>query len=306
MNLREWALPVYTILMQLSTGALLAMWILRSVVMPVIGREETDRLVLRPTAAIFCTALVAVLGAHFHLSRPILSFLAVLNLRSSWLSREIFLTALFFLALAGLVALQWSARGHSKAQTLVGWVAVGLGTASILCMAQIYRLPTQTAWDSPQVVVSFYATTLLLGAMAAATFLVLDARFSEMRGLEDRGARFSVVQPALIWLARLALVMMVALVVLNVVQISRQQYGDELSRLSLQLLLGLYRPLFALRLGLLLVGVAWMVMALWIMQRRKVEMTELVIPTYMACLLILVGEIMGRFLFYATHIRLGI
>jgi DMSO reductase anchor subunit len=33
---------------------------------------------------------------------------------------------------------------------------------------------------------------------------------------------------------------------------------------------------------------------------------SLLLPVYLSCLLILVGEIIGRFLFYATHIRVGI
>jgi DMSO reductase anchor subunit len=40
--------------------------------------------------------------------------------------------------------------------------------------------------------------------------------------------------------------------------------------------------------------------------RLKSTPQQLVIPVYLSCLLVLIGEILGRFLFYATHIRLGV
>jgi DMSO reductase anchor subunit len=33
---------------------------------------------------------------------------------------------------------------------------------------------------------------------------------------------------------------------------------------------------------------------------------SLMSPVYLSCLLIMVGEIIGRFLFYATHVRVGL
>jgi len=39
MNVREWALPIYTILMQLAAGSLLFLWILRAVKLIPTPRE---------------------------------------------------------------------------------------------------------------------------------------------------------------------------------------------------------------------------------------------------------------------------
>jgi hypothetical protein len=43
----------------------------------------------------------------------------------------------------------------------------------------------------------------------------------------------------------------------------------------------------------------------WMLKKSK-ALTELVTPVYLACLLAMVAEILGRFLFYATHVRLGV
>jgi anaerobic dimethyl sulfoxide reductase subunit C len=306
MNLREWALPVYTILMQLATGALLALWVIRTVSAAQLGKEQIVQMSRRPTAVILCTALVAIIGSHFHLSRPLFSFLAILNIRSSWLSREIGFTVLFFLSVSALTLLQWLRPRYTRLQTILGWVAIGLGSASIFCMSAIYLLPTQPVWDSLATTVSFFATTLLLGAVSMAALLILDLRFGLVREplLED--SRPLVIRRALAWLTAMAAIAMIVLVVLNVTQIKALENGNELAQLSLQLLLGLYRPLFIARLALLLGGVMWLVVSVWTMRRRETKITELLTPVYMSCLLLMIGEILGRFLFYAMHIRVGI
>ena len=92
MNVREWALPVYTILMQLAVGAMLGLWIIRAVAIRQYGRSTIDHIIRIPVLAVFLTVVVAIVGSHFHLSQPLFSLLATLNLRSSWLSREILFT----------------------------------------------------------------------------------------------------------------------------------------------------------------------------------------------------------------------
>jgi hypothetical protein len=97
MNIREWTLPVYTILMQLATGSFLALWVLRSLGMQKYGLKAMDRIGRYPVSVIAFTILAAMIGSHLHLSRPYFSILAVLNFQSSWLSREIVFNMLYFL-----------------------------------------------------------------------------------------------------------------------------------------------------------------------------------------------------------------
>jgi DMSO reductase anchor subunit len=61
-----------------------------------------------------------------------------------------------------------------------------------------------------------------------------------------------------------------------------------------------------MRLALIIVAPLWMGYAVRQMRKTGAAPQTLMAPTYMACLLVLIGEIVGRFLFYATHIRLGI
>jgi len=306
MNLREWALPVYTVLTQMATGALFTLWLVRAVNAPRIGTLEVERIVMRPVAAIWLTILVAVLGAHLHLSMPLLSFLALANLGSSWLSREILFTVLLFLSISSLAVLEWFVPGYLCLRAPLGWFAIVSGAAGIFCMGAIYLLPTQPAWNTPLTVASFYATALLLGMMEIAVLLVMDLKFSELREPDGCGPRREVIRRTLPWLAVGATAMSFVAVFLNFAQICRLESGGGLARLSLDLLLGLYLPLFILRMGLPLAGGGLLLLAVATLRRTKRAVSDLMMPTYISCLFVLVGEILGRFLFYATHIRLGI
>lgn len=306
MNLREWALPVYTILIQLATGALLVLWLIRAANSRRYAAEEIDRLMGRPLLVIFSTLLVAIVGSHFHLSRPFLSFLAIANARTSWLSREVLFTILLALTVALLVAEHWLGPRRPRVQGALGWLALVWGSGVVLSMAYIYLLRTQAPWDSALTVASFYATTLLLGIMTVAVLLVMDLKFAGLVEAHDLQPRRQMVQGALPWLAAGAVLLTAAIVAINLHQIDFMRQGDELAQISLSLLRVLYRPLFEIRLGASVAGVAWLLVTLLAMRVRRQSAVDALAAIYVACLLVFVGEILGRFLFYATHVRVGI
>lgn len=310
MNVREWALPVYTILMQLGVGTLLMLWIIRSFSKLKHGQEEIDRLIETPLLILSCTISAAIIGAHFHLSRPFMSILAVLNFRTSWLSREIIFTILFSLSLFGLVVLQrdprgW-ARGQERLKTILGWISIGLGFSTVFCMSNIYLLEAQAAWNTPVTVISFGATTLLLGAVSLIVILLMDLRFSEVWRPEQLGPRPLIVRRALIGLAAVSLVMVIVVYMINYYQLVILLKGDETARTSLDLLTNLYKPLLIIRLAIPFVGIGWLMGAMIPILRERGDPSALIWPAYISCILVTVGEIMGRFLFYATHVRVGI
>jgi len=89
-------------------------------------------------------------------------------------------------------------------------------------------------------------------------------------------------------------------------QVSLLSRGDLIARTSLRLLMELYQPLLIMRLLFLLAAAVYFGIAIYRLSRSKLTSQSLIMPVYLSCLLILVGEIIGRFLFYATHIRVGI
>lgn len=306
MNVREWALPVYTILMQLAVGAFVILWLIRCLAASKFSAQEIDRIISNPLLVIAITSFVAMGGAHFHLSKPFHSFLAVLNFRSSWLSREIVFSVLFFLSTISVLYLTHFQTRHRTLIIGIGWLAILFGGILIYCMARIYLIPTQVAWNSDTVIFSFYTTTLMLGCMAIPTLMVLDLKFAEITKADDVDLRSQVILYSSSGLTTMTIALVILSLAIIFIQIRLLAQGDLIARTSLSLLIELYLPLFLLRLMLLIVASFALMYAVVKMYRMHFVPQSLMMPVYLSCLLILVGEIIGRFLFYATHIRMGL
>jgi anaerobic dimethyl sulfoxide reductase subunit C len=307
MNLREWALPVYTILMQLAIGALFSLWVIRTFGNSRYGKEKMDQITFIPVLIIFSTMILAVIGSHFHLSKPYLSFLAIRNFRYSWLSREIVFTIFVLLFTATLLLMLRFSKEYHRLKFGLGWGAILAGCATVYCMASIYLLPTQIAWNSSATIVSYYAVMLLLGTTSLMVILLMDLRFSEGEAPEELVIRLQILKQSTIWLTTVATIAALLVIALGVYQVELLR-NEQLSsaQASLQLLLDLYKPLLVMRIGLTLVGVIWLVVVISYFIRTQRSFMKLLGPVYIACILVLIGEILERFLFYATHVRTGI
>ncbi len=134
MNVREWALPVYTILMQLAVGSLGILLAIRLVFSRRYGDAEVERLMRNPVAVILLTVAAAMLGSFFHLSRPYMAFVAIFNFTSSWLSREILFTVAMFFCIASLWYLQANVENHMRLKTWLGWGGFCFGLGAVFCM----------------------------------------------------------------------------------------------------------------------------------------------------------------------------
>lgn len=306
MNVREWALPIYTILMQLSTGLMLVLWFQRTVRLRSLDESSQDRIFIKPVLIVLVSIITAIVGAHFHLSEPLLSFLAVLNLGNSWLSREILFTMLMLILVVLLVELILNHSGWKNAKTVLGWVVVCCGLTSIFSMSNIYLISAQTPWNNGATIGLFYGSTLLLGATSAVALLLMDAVFSQQREPDLVKVRVALLRRSLPRLAILALATAALILTLNLSQVGLLRSGDQPAQISLTLLFGLYRPLLVIRYLSLFAGVSMLVIAAFSLLKKGFDLPKLVSPVYLSLFLTMVAEILGRFLFYATHVRVGL
>jgi len=307
MNLREWALPVYTILIQLVTGMFLVLWIMRAVFHKEDNEKDLDEFVKIPVLIFFFTIVLGSIGAHFHLSHPLKSFLALSNLKTSWLSREIFFTSLMTLFTAVLLVRLWITGGSFRSKTILGWLAIVFGVITIWCMAFIYLLPTQVAWNSGATVFSYFGTMLLLGVTSLAVILLLDLGFTSTYNPESAFKKAFIFKKSA--LAFLITVFLAAIWVAsaNLYQVSILKNSPlESGQTSFLLLQQLYRPLVVFRIVLLVIGIAFFIVSSVRAMISRQEPNEIIVPMYLACLFVMIGEILERFLFYAVHVRIGI
>jgi anaerobic dimethyl sulfoxide reductase subunit C (anchor subunit) len=161
----EWPLIVFTLAIQLAAGLALATTLFdRAAVSP--GGA------VRPLGlAIFPLAAIGLLASMFHLGRPLSAWKSLLNLGQSRLSLEVLLTMLFVAAAFSYSYSWWMNRTEHR--FMIGIVTSLLAAAAVASSASIYVLPTQPAWNSGWVPVSFFGTALVLGGSAASALVHL-------------------------------------------------------------------------------------------------------------------------------------
>jgi len=169
----ERPLVVFTLLAQLAVGAFLTLGALDLWGGGLPGEPAGQALANGVLVAIGPVMAVALAASLLHLGTPSGAWRAIGNLRRSWLSREVLLAVLFALLGAGFAALRLPARGPGGLRTLLAVATALAGIALVYAMARVYRVRTVPAWDTPRTTVSFFATTLLLGALGVGAGLAL-------------------------------------------------------------------------------------------------------------------------------------
>lgn len=305
-NLREWALPLYTIMMQMAAGTMLTVWTVYTLTARQYGQDIADRLSKNMVMIIFITVVTSMVGSHYHLSRPFHSIYAITNLGSSWLSREILFTILFAISVGILWLSQFAGLGGLRLRLFSGWLTAGFGLITVYCMANVYMLPTQVAWNTPATPVTFFCTTILLGSLAVATLLLMHLYLADLTHQPELAAQTTLVERALGWCVRVAVLAAGVELAAIIWQITNLSAGGASAQASINLLLELYQVLFIIRMAFLIIGVSTFVLLVSRHRRNDRNLTTLMTPVYFTFLTVLVGEVLGRFLFYAVHVRSGI
>lgn len=305
MDTREWALLIFTILGQVAAGSLFVLMVVRAYAVSKVGVEQTDRLTDGPLYIVVPIMGLALLASLFHLGNPLNIAKAVPNLGTSWLSREVVL-AVTFVILAGVYTLlQWRKIGNNTLRTVIGWIAVLAGLAQVYGMGMVYMIRTQPSWNTLATPVSFFVTTLLLGvATIAAALIVNHTRIN--KGDQKHEQQQELLRKSLQGLAISSIVLLgIEFLVTPLYMAYLSAQGTEAVQ-SLNLMVGEFGLTFALRLIFVFVGAG--VLAAYIYRNASILGKEgtLSVLVYSALVLILAGEVMGRFIFYATHVRIGL
>jgi len=286
MNVRELALVAFTLLMQTSVGIVVVFAALplpqasqakAGGYWPLVGHLPTSLVVAAAAAAL------GLLASLLHLGQPLLAWLALANVRGSWLSREIALALLFVVALAGVVLTHGDGRFAPFLRAAATALAVAAGLALVFAMARLYMVAGQPAWDRLVTPVSFFASTMLLGLVV----LVAPADSPLAPGAERALASAAI--------AVLACQVLLVPALLSGVPAEPAAAIGAASVGHAAMWLAAARIVAAVAAAALLV--------LWLRSGPAVH-----VPTFArfaALALVVVSEIVGRALFYAAAVRLG-
>ncbi|OIQ60645.1 DMSO reductase anchor subunit (DmsC) [Moorella thermoacetica] len=153
---KEWALVLFTLLAQMSVGLM--------VVAQALNLKQRDGLkpVLLWVGILMAASMLISLG---HLGSPLGAPRAIFNLKTSWLSREIFFSAGFFVLWQVNYYLELRTQAGEGVKTISGWLAGFCGILALISMANIYVHTILPAWETAYTHIVFYSTALVLGAI---------------------------------------------------------------------------------------------------------------------------------------------
>jgi anaerobic dimethyl sulfoxide reductase subunit C (anchor subunit) len=174
-TMKEFSLVVFTILSQMAVGAFFVLQALRFWMASQAGLDRAEALTDAVAPACCLVMILALAASLFHLGAPARAWRAFSNLRSSWLSREILLGALF----TGLVGLLTGAQlfdlGTPALRNGAGYVAALVGFFFVYSMTSVYRLRTIPTWNRWTTPASFFASAFLLGGLGVGVFWATDS-----------------------------------------------------------------------------------------------------------------------------------
>jgi DMSO reductase anchor subunit len=165
MNFKNYSLVFFTLLIQMNTGMLfsylLVTWL--------NANPFDSRLQLNDPLTVwlpFILVSVAMIFSFMHLGRPSNAGFAILNVRSSNLSREIFFVVTFTcILLVGLILFYLNFL-NKTAFILIYGLAFLTGLTLIRVMVKLYRIPTVPPWNTFKTDLAFFNSILLLGSAA--------------------------------------------------------------------------------------------------------------------------------------------
>lgn len=310
--LHEFPLVVFTIIAQMSVGSFVVLGLIHLLGGRAGGRsaDVIDKVSDPALYAIGPILVVGLLASMMHLGTPIRAINALRHLDSSWLSREI-LFGLLFAAIGGAFAFsQWFKWLTPRLRQALAGLAALVGLALIWSMTMVYLLPTVPAWDSWATPVRFFATTLLLGSLAVGAAFVVTADVRRRRGTVADEASTTVIMTSLRGIAIGAIAMLgMEFVVLPLYLGRLATDGSVATATSADTLVNTYGGYAALQLVLVFLGVALLGLFLSRLATRfssAVQVQMLAIAPVAAFVLVFVGEIIGRMLFYASYARVGL
>jgi anaerobic dimethyl sulfoxide reductase subunit C len=295
---KEWPLIVFTLLTQAGVGLFSILVFIREVLRSHLP-ENLENLFTQSTLIVILFFLsIGTATAASHLGQRFKAYRAIRNLSSSYLSREMLLGGLFGSMVGFLALLVFLEIGSRNFQTIVSFIGIIIGWGFVYAISKVYHIRTVPAWNSPATPISFSLATLLLG-LVSGTFILLLASIqsgnNQNNFVEDFLQSASTV-------VTLLLIMQLVTFLFHIIRLSR---GGRASLASVNTIFVDKRALFISRIVL----TVFSLIPLLAIIGKGIDYSEttlLSLVTGATMILVWSAELIGRFLFYESHHRIGL
>jgi Fe-S-cluster-containing dehydrogenase component/DMSO reductase anchor subunit len=161
------------VLTQMSVGAIVVDQVLTWIAPPAIALGGTKAV---HSAAALILGMIGLGASVLHLGRPKYALRAIIGLRTSWLSREIFAFGVFAVLAMLHAGMLWLASGPTEGMArAVGMAAAVSGVAAVFCSVMIYASTRRPFWSAGRTALKFFLTSALLGMPVALLVGLADA-----------------------------------------------------------------------------------------------------------------------------------
>lgn len=285
--MEQMALVLFSICIQAAVGLMVFVAIAK-----LVNKDSVFKSAILTSAGLSIGGLVASL---MHLGRPFAALNSLAQFASSWLSREIWFTGTFtglIILAALLISFKPSAKGAINA--LIS-IAALIGLADVFVMAAVYNDTSVQAWQHSSIFIEFYAAAILMGAVL---FIVLSRKEAD------------IIRRIVTLSIGVTVILQVVAMVLYYIQLGANE--SLAAQKSLSLLNGMGGAM-AIKWLLILLGSGLMFLPIKqvstnnLAGQAAIEVAAtregtLSTSTFIAAALLILGQIIGRYLFYAIMI----
>jgi DMSO reductase anchor subunit len=306
---------IFTVFSQMSVGALIAM-----VIADFLTKSKEDAKFFETGAWVSVpVAVIALIGILSHEARPMLAMMTMnTNLATSWLSREV-LALTIFVILAVIYTIMWLFEpeyGSLKwfpiipsivgklisLRKIVGVLAAVIGLGFLVVSARAYMMYTLPSLNQITTPLFFIVTAFLAGLTAVAA--VLSLKYMVKKAGDEPLAR-------MLWITMgIALVMLIVLIVAllantSMLKVAETEYAKVAQDETLEMMLvGEYATFYMARwvIGVGLALIFTLALALPLKKKNMATASALAVLLF---IVVLIGEILGRTVFFGTNVPLG-
>ena len=279
----EGALIAFTLLSQMIIGSTLVYAMVFFLGAEDLSQVSTGFSLRTPEFLLLIGILVATMISFLHLGKPGNAVNALNNLKTSWISREILTLSLFSVSLFLLFIARWLGGGRLILNLSFACVVLA-GILFLVSMIRLYMIPEVSTWNSWLTPAGFLLATLISG-------MILLLLYSSFLNLE---------------LLKLKPVVLVIIGILLMEAVHAVSLMGTLNSMNLSfgnpfIMDGIFRSFTIIRLALIGLAMAFLLMVL--PERYAGIQSTMLLLSFTFIILELV---LGRFIFFASYLRVGI
>ncbi len=284
----EGALIAFTLISQLTVGSLLLYSFIYFTAKSATSQLPSGFNAKTPELLLLAGMVIATAISFLHLGSPANAIYALNNITTSWISREILSLSIFSMSLFLLFLGRWLMNSRERIISFLFLLSAITGIIFIIVMIRLYMIPTVITWATWYTPLGFVFTTLILGICGVlAYFVIFNLKIEKIKPL---------LQLLMVFLFIEALIS-----VLNHSMLS----NISIPHTNQFLLDNLHLNYTIIRIAVITSVLIFLIFISRIKLNHGSPLTVKLL-VFLAIILVLIEQFAGKYVFYASFVRVGL